>query len=104
MLSKWTQRYFLLLNQPKGLVYFEHPVESGPYKNPLGFIDFATITEVKRESTQEDVILLISQERIWHLLGSDEQETVEWQSEIRSTVERLQKEEYSLTWDANFGI
>jgi len=102
MMAKWTHRYFLLLDHPKCLVYFDKSVENDePYRDAKGIIDFSTITEVVRN---KDMINLISPRRTWNLLAEDDFESADWISAIQSALINLQQEEHSINWDSNFDL
>jgi len=88
IVKKWKNRYFLLLSEPAGLVFFK----INPFLNsqdvlakPRGFIPLSMIVEIitteKKDATE---FVIVTPSRRWHMLAASTIERTEWLSAIRS--------------------
>jgi len=94
-------RYFLLLNRPKGVLYFE----SNPFKQdsdsvvekekqqkikPLGFIDFANVISI--DEKDKTSILIKTHTRVYYLKCNNELDCSEWLKALREILEAFMME------------
>lgn len=70
----------MLIQQPKGLVYYsENPFESEAAK-PRGFIDFGELNEAKPHHKVAERFMLVTVARKWHFKAQHLDERNEWLS------------------------
>jgi len=114
-------RFFLLLNKPKGVLYFEADpfnqehlstlLTEPVYKTtdekekertvktikPLGFIDFANVISIDDKENEKTVILIKTHTRIYYLKCRNEIECSEWIIALRETFEAFKIEPNQLS-------
>jgi len=97
----WSERLFLLLDNPSGLLYFESTNHNRPYNDPRGFVDFTTVSEIKRSDT---VIQLVTPTRVWILSAQTAEECTKWFNSMQTTLYQCQHEENEIRWDSSFDL
>ncbi|PRP83227.1 hypothetical protein PROFUN_09439 [Planoprotostelium fungivorum] len=86
IVKKWKERYFLLISQPAGLVFYKsNPFLNADELRPRGFIPLSLVTEVVTTEKREDKeFVLVTPARRWHILAESTMDRTEWLSAIRS--------------------
>jgi len=85
----WKLRYCLLIDKPKGLVYFKRNIfeQEDTIKDPRpikarGFVDFADLTGVSPHKKTLGRFAIVTKPRKWHFKTKTDKERDEWMEAI----------------------
>jgi len=81
----WKLRFCVLIDDPKGLVYFKRNIfedTSGKHAKPRGFVEFAELVGVAPHRKKLQSFVISTAPRKWHFKASDVKERDEWMEAI----------------------
>jgi len=82
----WKGRYFLLIKEPKGLIYFkknifQEPEEQG-HRHARGFVDFTELIGVSPHGKSAKRFDIVTTPRKWYLKANSLEERDQWMQAI----------------------
>jgi len=106
----WKTRYCVLINNPKGLVYFKKNIYEKDYDfgnlKARGFIDFADVISVKPHKKKKNVgrFTLKTEARKWHFRTSAQEDQQSWIDAIQDVLNTIPPKMVDIDIDINAGV